>query len=156
MRSKGVGYGLRYKAGDWGRGIWGALARHLGEEHVFLFFLSSFILFIYHLSHLTSPPSSPLAFLSRSSIGGLKLGIGQTVRVIMIYFGCPRVFLAVCCLLLGWWVCSKDISWKKGHAGIIRLYIRMSITIQSDGWVCQGTGRVSQYDRRYVRVRGSR
>ncbi len=45
---------------------------------------------------------------------------------------------------------------EKGHAGIIRLYIRMSITIQSDGWVVKEQVGVSQYDRRYIRVRGSR
>lgn len=68
MRSKGVGYGLRYKAGDWGRGIWGALATSARNTCFFFFFLLLSYLFITFL--LSLPPPSPLAFLSRSSIGG--------------------------------------------------------------------------------------
>lgn len=68
MRSKGVGYGLRYKAGDWGRGIWGALATSARNTCSFFFFFLLSYLFITFL--LSLPPLPPLLFFHGLLLGG--------------------------------------------------------------------------------------
>lgn len=120
--------------GDWGRGIWGKKGpRHLGEEHVFLFFLSSFLLFIDHLSPLTSPPPPLFLFhglLLGGEVGNWTNSVGNTALL----------WLSSCILssvlsvarmggvLHGYFLGKR----ARGDNQIVQ---RMSIIIQLDGWV---------------------